>query len=92
MNNKYVNVALNLPIDSLFTYKVPEYLLDSAEAGKRVLVNFGKKAMTGVITEVICESHLKNVREIKTILDEERILSDELLRFCKWISDYYMAP
>jgi len=92
MNNKYVNVALNLPIDSLFTYKVPDFLADSAEAGKRVLVNFGKKAMTGIITEVISESPLKNVREIKTILDEERILSDELLRFCKWISDYYLAP
>ncbi|HMS35330.1 MAG TPA: primosomal protein N' [Ignavibacteria bacterium] len=92
MDSLYVNVALNLPIDSLFTYKVPGFLAGSAQCGKRVLVNFGKRALTGIITDIIPETSLKKVREIKTIIDDERIFSDELIQFCNWISSYYLAP
>lgn len=92
MNEVLVNVALNLPIDSLFTYKIPSHLSDSAEIGKRVLVNFGKKVLTGVIIEKIESTELKNVRYIRSVTDDTVTISEELLRFCKWISEYYVAP
>lgn len=92
MANQYVNIAINLPLDTLFTYRVPDYLKDSAETGKRVLVNFGKRALTGIIVDVSDHTSLKKVSEIKSILDETRIISDELIRFCRWVSEYYLAP
>lgn len=93
MENKFVNVALNLPLDSLFTYKVPVHLQDAVEAGKRVLVSFGKrKAMTGIIVEVTDFTLLKNIKELKSVLDDHRILTDELIEFCNWLSQYYLAP
>lgn len=92
MKNTFVNVALNLPIDSLFTYKVPQHYINSAEIGKRVLINFGKKTVSGIIVEIADFTLLKKVREIKTVIDEHRIITDELIEFCKWISEYYITP
>jgi len=92
MKDAYVNIALNLPIDNLFTYKVPEFYKDSIAPGKRVLVSFGKKASTGIILEVTDFTLLKKVKDIGSILDEVPLLTEELIKFCKWISEYYLAP
>ncbi|MBP9191492.1 MAG: primosomal protein N' [Ignavibacteria bacterium] len=92
MNELFVNVAINLPVDSLFTYKIPAYLSETAEPGKRVLVNFGKKVLTGIIVEKINSTDLKRVRDIKSVVDKEIVITDEMIRFCRWISDYYVSP
>ncbi|MDQ3021540.1 MAG: primosomal protein N' [Bacteroidota bacterium] len=92
MNNTYVNVALNIPINSLFTYKVPEHYKNSAETGRRVLIYFGKKITTGIIVEKTDFTLLKKVKEIKSFLDNQKIITDELIEFCKWVSGYYLAP
>jgi primosomal protein N' (replication factor Y) len=88
----YVNIAINIPLHRLFTYKVPEQYLNEVDVGKRVLVPFGKKILTGIIIESTNKTELKNVRSIKGIIDEERILTEEMINFCKWVSDYYIAP
>jgi primosomal protein N' (replication factor Y) len=88
----YVNIALNVPIDKLFTYKVPDYYIDEIEIGKRVLVSFGKKTLTGLILSTSDKTDLSYVKNIKSILDDERIISDELIKFCKWVAEYYIAP
>ena len=92
MNELYVNIALNVPIDKTFTYKVPDYFADEIEVGKRVLVSFGKKSLTGLILSTSDSTDLPYVKNIKTILDEDRIISDKLIEFCKWVADYYIAP
>ncbi|HLT24078.1 MAG TPA: primosomal protein N' [Ignavibacteria bacterium] len=92
MNEIFVNIALNVPIDKLFTYKVPEYLTDEVEIGKRVLVSFGKKTLTGLVLSTSDKTDLSYVKNIKGFLDEERIISDELIKFCKWVAEYYIAP
>lgn len=92
MKEIYLNIALNLPVYSTFTYKAGINTIDTVEKGKRVLVNFGKKNITGIILELLPETELKKVKEIISVLDEERLLTDELIDFCKWISDYYISP
>ncbi|MEO6695838.1 MAG: primosomal protein N' [Ignavibacteria bacterium] len=92
MSDTYVNVALNLPIESLFTYKVPDAQVISIGIGKRVLVDFGKRTITGIITDILNDTHLKKVKPIKIVLDEEPLITMELIEFCKWISEYYLAP
>ncbi|MDZ4712153.1 MAG: primosomal protein N' [bacterium] len=92
MKNKFVNVALDIPLNTVFTYKVPEYFDNEVEIGMRVLVNFGKKMMTGIITDVMDFSLLERVREVRSVLDRESIFSDELMKFCIWLSGYYLAP
>lgn len=92
MNERYANVALNLSLDSLFTYRIPDHLIDSAAAGKRVLVNFGRKDQTGIIVELTNFSAHSNLKSVKSILDENPIITQELINFCKWVSEYYLNP
>ncbi|MCY7361111.1 MAG: primosomal protein N', partial [Ignavibacteria bacterium] len=73
----FVKVALNLPINSTFTYKVGENFVETAETGKRVLVSFGNKILTGIIVEICETSEFKRIKEIKDIIDDEPIYTDE---------------
>jgi primosomal protein N' (replication factor Y) len=88
-----VNIAFNLPLDSLYTYSVPKHLYDDAEVGKRVLAPLGRRNYTGVITAVTEKpSYTTNIKDIIKILDDFPIINDELMKFCRWISNYYLAP
>lgn len=90
MGEIYVNIALDLPIHKLFTYKVPGNLINEIEPGKRVLVNFGNKVLTGFIIEIIRNPEIENIREIKSVLDSGPIFDDEYIEFAKWLSNYYV--
>lgn len=92
MKDLYVNIALNLPLNRFFTYKVPERYLSEISVGKRVLVPFSQKILTGIVISLKNESEFEKTKEIKTILDENAIFSDEMIKFSKWVSDYYLAP
>ncbi|MBV6477669.1 MAG: primosomal protein N' [Ignavibacteria bacterium] len=92
MKNEYVNVALNIPVNKVFTYKIPDNFIDIAEPGLRILVKFGNKEKTGIITDFTDMTELKYVKEFITILDDVKILTHEIMKFCKWMSDYYVAP
>jgi primosomal protein N' (replication factor Y) len=91
MGNLYVNVALPVPINKLFTYIVPDDLKSDVAIGKRVIVPFGKQELTGIIVEVSNESAWHKLKEIKDVLDPKPIFSDEMLRLTRWISDYYFS-
>jgi len=91
MGNFYVNVALPVPINKLFTYIVPDDLKSDVAIGKRVIVPFGKQELTGIIVEVSNESAWHKLKEIKDVLDPKPIFSDEMLRLTRWISDYYFS-
>ena len=77
----FVKVALDLPIDRTFLYRVPSNL--SAEVGKRVLVPFQEKELlrTGIVVSVeekpdFPEEKIKSVVEV---LDEFPLIPNKLL-------------
>jgi len=88
----FANIALNIPVHKLFTYQVPENYHSDISAGKRVLVNFGRKIMTGVVLEIMDSTNVKGVKYLKSIIDPEPLFSEELIEFAKWVSGYYLAP
>jgi primosomal protein N' (replication factor Y) len=59
----------------------------------RVVVPFGRKVVTGFLTEVAVEPDLppSQIKEIQELLDPEPVLSDELLEFTRWVGDHYIA-
>lgn len=89
----FVDVALNLPLEGLFTYSVPAALQELAQRGHRVLVPFRSKIELGVVVAVheIRPPHLKRVRAIADVLDHQRFLPEALLALCEWIATYYHA-
>ncbi|MDL1891929.1 primosomal protein N' [Sphingobacteriales bacterium CHB3] len=86
------NVALPVAVDSTFTYQIPPELEQSAVIGVRVVVPFGRKYATGLIVELPESTPLTSLKPIKDVLDASPVVSDELLRLCTWIADYYFAP
>ncbi len=96
MSSTYCEVALPVPLRSLFTYEIPERLTGSVCAGSRVLVPFRNRAMTGVVVEASVRrpdpSRVKNVREIVEVLDPIPALPPKLLELGRWVGGYYVAP
>jgi primosomal protein N' (replication factor Y) (superfamily II helicase) len=97
MSFRYCNVALAVPLRTLFTYAIPEALSAAVQPGSRVLVPFRKKSMVGVAVEVLAtlpatvQSEIK-IREITKVLDEVPALTPKLIELAQWIAGYYLAP
>ena len=88
----FVNVALNIPHDKLFTYEVPQNLENLMEVGKRVFVPFGRRKRTGFVVAIKSSCELANVKYVLEILDEEPLFNQNDLEFYQWICDYYIYP
>lgn len=88
---KIVSVAVQIPIKKNF-----DYILDTEESditliGRRVLVPFGTKTLTGYIIEIKDEKTFSKLKFVKEILDEEPFFNSNLIKFAEWISDYYLC-
>src|ERR1700683_1646409 len=87
---KFCAVALPVPLDMVFTYRV------GAEAtpvvGGRVLVPFRQQRMTGVVVELHDRKPSVKTKTVLGVLDHAPVLDDQLLRLGQWITDYYLAP
>ena len=87
-----VTVAVALPVHDLFTYSVPDHLATQACPGKRVLVPFGRRTVTGYVIGPGQESEPQEIKHILDVLDETPIFPASLLPFFQWIAAYYMHP
>jgi Primosomal protein N' (replication factor Y) - superfamily II helicase len=87
----YAKVALNLPINKLFTYSIPEYLIGDVSSGKRVVVNFGRKVTTAIIVSVSKISVIEKIKPIQSVLDEEPVVTEKMFSFGEWMSEYYLS-
>ena len=80
-----ISVLVEINIDKIFDYNVPDNLKDNICLGKRVLVPFGKQVLEGFIIDIKSKSDYE-LKNIISIIDDEVILNDELLSLGKEIS------
>lgn len=94
MTDLYAEIAVELPLEQTFTYSIPDSLREEAVLGKRALVPFGKRTVTGYITGTSSKApaEVKTVRPIIDILDDTPIFDSKRLEFYRWLSSYYFAP
>lgn len=88
----YVQVALPVPLDQLFTYEVPPDQEGKLKEGCRVYVPFGSRRMTGYAVEILSHSPREEVKPILEVLDDVPALNGELLALTRWVAEYYFAP
>ena len=88
----YCDVSLPVPIDTAFTYRLPETLRRRVQPGCRVLVPFGTRKLTGVVLATHSRPPAGPTKEALRLLDEEPALDESLLELGRWISAYYCAP
>ena len=67
-SKRYVQVAVNLPLNDVFDYSVPDDLQDSLEVGKRVWVPFRNRTIVGFIVKISDHTKIPRTRDIKEIL------------------------
>jgi len=87
----YCEVALPVPLDRAFTYAVPEG--QHPQRGARVIAPFNNEKLIGIVTvvNITAPSDLK-IRFLEAVLDDQPILSDNLLALAEWMAHYYLAP
>src|SRR5271167_508797 len=87
---EFCDVALPVPLDMVFTYRVPA---DAAPiVGGRVLVPFRQQRMTGIVVELHDRKPSVAAKNIFSVIDPAPVLDEQLLRLGRWIADYYLAP
>jgi primosomal protein N' (replication factor Y) len=94
---EFVEVALPLPLRQTFTYRLPFGLRETVKIGARLLVPFGKRHLTGyavalhqALSEEI-EFEESAIKEAAELVDEEPLITEEILRLTQWTADYYAS-
>jgi len=90
--DKFAEIVFDIPVDSKFTYSIPDYLQNDVKPGMRVLCPFGSRYLTGFVITLKNLSEVENVKSVKSIMDTSPSLNPEILQFSEWIADYYAAP
>src|SRR5580698_2574912 len=93
MTQRYLEVALPVPLRSAFTYAVPASCNGEELVGRRVLVPFRNRPMIGVGLAVSTRApETKRIKAIAEVLDLVPALPPKLIELGQWISRYYLAP
>ena len=85
----FVEVAVDRPIRTLFTYRVPRGL--QLKLGHVVQVPFGRQKLTGYVIRSTKESAFENTKSILRLLDPIPAFDETQLPFFEWIARYYLA-
>jgi primosomal protein N' (replication factor Y) len=87
----YCEVALPVPLDRTFTYAVREG--QRPLKGARVIAPFRNEKLIGVVMALSNKAPVDfEARYLEAVLDEEPLLSDNLLALAEWMAGYYLAP
>lgn len=93
MHTYFADILLPLPLQGLFTYRIPQELGDSVDFGMRVVVPFGKsKLYSGLVMKV----HENAPRQVNTkyvldVIDKHSVVSERQIQLWQWIAKYYMC-
>src|SRR4051812_13498473 len=93
----FVEAVIPVPLRRSFTYRVPGEMRGTIKPGARLLLPFGKRQLTGYAVGLhsdlpagveIDESKIKDVVQV---LDEEPLITPEILTLTQWTADYYAS-
>lgn len=91
---RVASVALLRPVETPYSYAVPEEMVDKLLPGMRVFAPFGRggKPVSGFCIEISeCEWN-STLKPIIGLIDDEPIIGPALLELGVWLSKYYASP
>ena len=91
-----VKVAIDLALDRLFTYEVPEHLTGKLAVGQLLSVPFGRRAGRGFAME-LCESCGGEdigfkIKQVEDVVDEVPFFSPALISLASKVAAYTVSP
>ena len=89
----FAEVVFDRPLDHAYTYAVPEALREAVAVGKRVQAPFGKgdKPTVGYCVGLSSNAPERPVKELRKVIDDEALLTPNLMRLTRWMADYYLC-
>lgn len=88
----YCQVVVNLPLATVYTYRIPDALAGRVTVGCRVPVRFGYQEARAVVIGLTTEAPAgRQIRDVEGVLDPLPLLTPELIELGRWISDYYLC-
>lgn len=90
----FAEVAPDLPVYQTFHYRIPAKLRHQASVGKRALVPFGRRQVTGYIISFAsaCPVPAAKLKDLLKVLDPEPLFEPGMLEFFRFCAQYYFAP
>ncbi len=89
----FADIVFDRPLDHAYSYAVPDALRDRIAIGKRVLAPFGKgdKPTVGFCVRIGKTGPERAVKTVLRVLDDEALLTPDLMRLTRWMADYYLC-
>jgi len=90
-----VRIALPVPIDSLFDYRVPEALAEHAGPGQRALVPFAGRRLTGLIVETLDAAGSdaeRRLAAIDRVVDASPVVSPDMISLLREAARDLLCP
>ena len=93
----YVEAALPVPLRRVFTYRVPAAMRASIKLGARLMLPFGRRNLTGYAVGLHVELppgveiDISKIKDIIELLDDEPLITPEILKLTQWTADYYAS-
>ena len=81
-----------LPVHGTYTYAMAQAHVSLVSVGKRVLVPFGQRRVTGYIISLQDVPQQEGIKVALDILDDQPLFPESMVPFFRWISDYYIHP
>jgi primosomal protein N' (replication factor Y) len=91
MSSRALDVALPLPVQSPFTYAMPEGIAQPPR-GARVVVPFGTRRIIGVVTGEGRPQAATALKDMLEVVDETPLVLPPLLDLAAWMAEHYLAP
>ncbi|MBL8741568.1 MAG: primosomal protein N', partial [Myxococcales bacterium] len=88
------DVAVPLPLRGAFSYEVPPAMALSLVPGARVLCDFGKRQIMGIVLALSEREPEQGVviKPLRSVIETTPVLSAEMLGFAQDLAAYYAAP
>lgn len=88
----YADIILPVPLQKLFTYSIPDSMVDTINIGSRVVVHFGKKkSYSGIVYSIHQEKPDYETKDIVQVVDSTPIVVEPQLKLWSWMADYYVC-
>lgn len=91
----YAEVVVGLKnrrTDRIFHYAIPENLIKDISLGVQVRVPFGHREVDGYVVGFTAAAEVKQLKEIKQVISDRSIFSQELLLLARWVAIRYLCP
>ena len=89
----HLDIAVALPVRATYTYRVPQALCDAVSVGKRALIPFAQRRVTGyILGPTPPPDEVLEVKPIIDVLDDAPLFPASMIALFKWAAAYYIHP